>query len=227
MNILAASGYELRSLTMRSPLHLPSNRSLPIHFPIFLWGMLVAFLAIWPRGASAQTAGAATSSGSPPVVVDVARDEPELDPALVRSAIAAELGRPAIAPDDARAAQASGSIQVAVDRGARALVVSYTEKPAAITRRIALPADPAATARAAMLLAGNLARNEGEELAASLRPPKSQPAPATTGEDVGDALALDRLGEALQEAQVGATRRRVAQAMLMGAGIGAGAPARR
>lgn len=98
-----------------------------------------------------------------------------LDAGNLRSAIGKELGATAVPPGDPRARQARGTIAISVDRRAHALVVSYREDGDRITRAVDLPPSPDATARAAVLLAGNLARDEAGELAAELR--RRAPAP--------------------------------------------------
>ena len=123
----------------------------------------------------ARTLCAATpeSSESGVVVVVVAPDAVELDVARVRAAIGQELTSDAVGPDDARASSARGRIDVSIDRGARQLVVSYRGAGAeALVRSVDLPGDAEATLRAAVLLAGNLARDEATEIVAELRKPK-------------------------------------------------------
>jgi hypothetical protein len=138
------------------------------------------------------------------VVVDVDPSAAEIDVAGLRKAIGKELGAIAVAPDDALAAQARGTIAVSIDGARHALVVSYREHTATITRSIDLPLDPDATARAAVLLAGNLARDEAGEIVAALRKEKppvdaagaTGPAPVEPiDEEPGK---LDRLGATLE-----------------------------
>jgi hypothetical protein len=132
------------------------------------------------------------------VVVDVPSDDGGIDPARLRAAVGAELGAEAVAPTDPRATQASGTVRVSVDRATRTRVVEYRGDAEPITRRVELPEDADATERAAVLLAGNLARDEASELAAALRKPK-EAAPTTpetvVPEDVSRA-ELTRLGAA-------------------------------
>lgn len=107
------------------------------------------------------------------VVVMVAPDAAELDVSRVRAAIGQELACDAVGPDDARASSARGRIDVSVDRASRQLVVSYRgDSDEALVRRVDLPGDAEATLRAAVLLAGNLARDEATEIVAELRKPK-------------------------------------------------------
>src|SRR5579859_973640 len=120
-------------------------------------------------------AGAARAEGAPRqvVVVDVDAAASAIDAASLRAAIAKDLNADAVAPDDARAAQARGTIQVTLGGDHRALVVSYLARPEAITRTVEVPADPPAIERAAVILAGNLARSEGSQIAADLRAQRS------------------------------------------------------
>jgi hypothetical protein len=124
------------------------------------------------------------------VVVDLAADAVEFDPAKLREAIGHELGVDAVASEDARAGQATGAVVVSVDHDAHQLVVTYRGNGHLITRRIGLPPDRAAAEREAALLAGNLARDEASDLVAELRkktplraPVTSTPAPTVQPDD--------------------------------------------
>jgi hypothetical protein len=144
------------------------------------------------------------------VVVDVDPAASAIDAARLRAAIGSDLDSDAVAPDDARAAQARGTLHVALGGDNRALVVSYVARPEAITRTVEVPADPSAIERAAVILAGNLARNEGSQLAAELRaqhasagvpaapPPSAQPGPGATSGLYGDGWDEQREGARLQ-----------------------------
>jgi hypothetical protein len=139
--------------------------------------VLVAFvvLLLLARAGRASTPESSESG----VVVVVAPDAIELDVARVRVAIGQELACDAVGPDDVRASSARGRIDVSIDRGARQLVVSYRGAGAeALVRSVDLPGDAEATLRVAVLLAGNLARDEATEIVAELRKPKAA-APAT------------------------------------------------
>lgn len=165
MNDFGASGHGAKETMTRYRFLLP----------LFF---LVAFAS--SRPAFAQT--------SPKVVVVTVDASAELDAVALRRAIGDELGMVAVAPDDARAGAAIGTIAVAVDRATRKLVVTYRAHAAPITREVPLPDDAAATSRAAVVLAGNLARDEASELAGELRKraPKPPPPPAKTP-DAGEA----------------------------------------
>jgi hypothetical protein len=141
-------------------------------------------LASWARSGTLAlgllAAGAAHAEGAPRqvVVVDVDAAASAIDAASLRAAIARDLNADAVAPDDARAAQARGTIQVTLGGDHRALVVSYLARPEAITRTVEVPADPPAIERAAVILAGNLARSEESQIAADLRAQRSAALPA-------------------------------------------------
>jgi hypothetical protein len=137
--------------------------------------------------------------------------------------VGAELGAEAVAPGDPRAAQASGTVQVSVDRAAHTLSVAYRGQAEPITRTVDLPADAEATERAAVLLAGNLARDEAGELAAALRRarPAAPPRVEDTVPDAVERAELDRLGATLGfDARWSAPRRTLADVTL-GVGFGA------
>jgi hypothetical protein len=153
----------------------------------FLGSWVVVVLVLVGRIAHAQ-------SNPSVVVVDVAADFQELDAAQLRMAIGQELTCDAVSPDDARASSARGRIDVSVDRAASELVVSYRADGATpIVRRVDLPADPEAIARAAVLLAGNIARDEAADLVAQLRKPEPVAATPPPDEELARSDRLRRL----------------------------------
>jgi hypothetical protein len=108
-----------------------------------------------------------------------------LDAYRLRGAIGVELGVDAVGPDDPRAATARGSLRIVVDAESHHLTVSYKKKTEPETRTVDLPADAEAAQKAAVVLAGNLGRDEASELAAQLRKqptttPEPQEAAAST-----------------------------------------------
>jgi hypothetical protein len=122
----------------------------------------------------------AGAQGPPGEVVVVEVPGAPADAAALRSAIGAELGADAVPPTDPRAASARGTLVVGVD--AHRLTVSYRTRSEPVERTVDLPGDPAAALRAVVVLAGNLARDEGTELAAELRHAQpASPAPAPAG----------------------------------------------
>lgn len=169
-------------------------------------GVLVLALAL----STALAPGARADPPAPSQAVVVVRLDGGVvgfDAHKLREAIREELQVDAVAPDDALASKARGTIAVSIDRGARTLVVSYSEAGKAgapVTRTVDLPDDIAATTRAAVLLAGNLARDEAGELAAALRRSKeskemhsSEQSPEAPTDD-DERGKLDRLGASLE-----------------------------
>lgn len=177
--------------------------------------------------ASSPTTAAAQSPARPVLIVDIAEGQPELDADTVRKAIGEELGDDAVADEDPRAENAVGSLSVTIDRPKHALVVGYEGANGSIERRVELPKGRDAVGRAAVMLAGNLARNEADELAALLHHAKDPPRPADPRAD--DRKELDRLGIVLEAASADAHGRAVASGTLQAlawvsfaAGIGLG-----
>jgi hypothetical protein len=125
----------------------------------------------------ARAQGADSPAPQDMLVVEVDESAPAVDPVALRAALRRDLHVEAVPPGDPRAAQARGAVHVAYD--GRTLVVSYRARPEVLTRRIEVPPNAAAVERAAVILAGNLARDEGSELAANLRAQH----PGTAGAD--------------------------------------------
>ena len=134
---------------------------------------LGALHALAPGVALAQSPPVAR----PVVVVVVAPTAPELDASRLREAIGQELRADAVPDTDARAASARGRFDVSVDHAAGELVVSYVGGSEPLVRHVPLPPDGQAEARAVVVLAGNLGRDEAGELAAQIRN-SAPPAPA-------------------------------------------------
>ena len=130
---------------------------------------------------AAPSAQSAAQSGALPLVtvVEIAASAAELGADRLRALIGAELGGIVVSAGDARAAQAQGTVTVELDRGRGELVVSYLAHDAPLRRRVPLPATTEAAQRAAVLLAGNLARNEASDLVRELRG-EHAPVPAAT-----------------------------------------------
>jgi hypothetical protein len=96
----------------------------------------------------------------PIVVVDV--DGGRLDPSHTRELVSKELSVTAVAPDDPRAPQATGRIDVVTDAGK--LTVRYRKVDGPVERTIALANDVGRAESDVAYLAGNLARDEASEL---------------------------------------------------------------
>jgi hypothetical protein len=112
----------------------------------------------------------------PVVIVDVTGDR--LDPSHTRELVEKELSVTAVAPDDPRAATATGRIEVKSNATDKKLTVKYRKVDEPVERTIDLSDDTARAESDAALLAGNLARDEASELA----PPPAKPAPPKKAE---------------------------------------------
>jgi hypothetical protein len=188
--------------------------------------LAVAAAVVLPGAARAQGGRAGLTA----VVVDAPRDERALEGGRLRADVSAELGEEAVAPDDPRAGDAAGTIVIRVNRQAHALTVEYLDHADAqsraprTSRTIDLPDDEVAIERAAVLLAGNLARDEASDLAASLRrpPAPARPAPAEVDEpDDDERIALTRLGDAIEQESARSQPRRTLAEVAFGVGLGA------
>jgi hypothetical protein len=186
-------------------------------------------LALCLLAVAAPHLARAQSPSKEVVVVDVPAGEPWLDANRLRAEVSSELGTETVAPTDPRASRASGTLRVSIDRGAHLLVVAYEAHTEPVVRRIDLPNTTPATERAAVLLAGNLARDEAGELASELRkskvtPPATSPPPgpeAVAQEDPRAIHDLNWLGVVLaRETRASRVRGMVAD-ILLGASLGA------
>ncbi len=129
-----------------------------------------------------------------------------------------------MAPDDPRAGDAEGTLVIRVNRQAHSLTVEYREHADRTSRTIELPDDDLAIERAAVLLAGNLARDEASDLAASLRKTRAPARTAATEMDEPDddeRIALTRLGDALEGESARSQPRRTLAEVAFGLGLGA------
>jgi hypothetical protein len=188
----------------------------------FHWSFVFGLLSLLAPGvARAQ---------SPPkeiIVVDVPQGEPALDANRLRAAVASELDVDAVLPQDPRAARAKGTLRVSVDRAGHALVISYQGHTEPLVRRVDLPSSTQATERTAVLLAGNLARDEAGELATELRKskttPQAAPPPAPEAAPVEDQKAihdLNWLGVVLAHETRASLPREIAADTMLGATLG-------
>lgn len=123
----------------------------------------------------------------PIVVVDVSGDR--LDPAHTRKLVEHELAVTAVASDDARAAEATGHIEVTGDAKDKKLTVKYRKLDEPVERTIDLSEDTSRAESDAAFLAGNLARDEASELAPASPPPKAEkPNAANAAKAAGESL---------------------------------------
>ena len=112
------------------------------------------------------------------VVVEVDPSAAALDVAKLRAAVGEELHATAVAPEDPRAGSARGTLRVETSDAKHAMRITFIARATPTVRTIALPTDPHTARREAVLVAGNLARDEGADLARELRKKKqSEPTP--------------------------------------------------
>jgi hypothetical protein len=108
----------------------------------------------------------------PVVVVDIQGDVD--DPDGLRTAIGRELRATAVLPDDPRAASARGTLTIEARGDDRRITATYRSFGTPVARTVDLPSDPKRVQSVAVLLAGNVAREEADELLNGLkkkRPP--------------------------------------------------------
>jgi hypothetical protein len=165
-----------RSCGERQSKIVPEDPSMPIAHK----GRRARWHAAWiATTLLAHSMGAAAQGRQEPVsviVVEIPPTWPEEDARTLREAIGRELGKVAVVPSDPRAADRSGTIHVRLDPARGELVISYEERPRVISRTVPAPPNRDAMLKAATFLAGNLARNEANDLAWAL----GQRAPPTT-----------------------------------------------
>src|ERR1700729_3334833 len=94
------------------------------------------WLALASPWASSALARADDGAAAKIFVVQVSADAVELDATKLRTDIGKELGATVVAPADLLASRARGTLVVSIDHASRALVVSYREDGAPITRSI-------------------------------------------------------------------------------------------
>src|SRR5262245_19058150 len=105
------------------------------------------------------------------LVVDVAAPPGAVDAAGLREAIGHELGVTSVEPDDPRAAAATGRVEVQVNATDKKLAVRYRKLGAIVAREVDLPQNRATLSSTAVLIAGNLARDEARALIDAMKKP--------------------------------------------------------
>jgi hypothetical protein len=150
------------------------------------FGALLGLLLGCPP-VQAEAAGSGASPGAAPdgrpvaLLVGLDLGDSGLDRDLVRAAIEHELRLPvAIRPGPGGAAQGQASLDVRVVAQRRATVSHDDGHGRTVSRTVDLPEEPARAVEVIALLAGNVARNEAEELLAALVPPPAPPGPAAS-----------------------------------------------
>ena len=153
----------------------------------------------WAIGIAATgfAARVGAASSAPVTVVQVTSGAAELGAEQLRALIATELGCTVVAPSDPRAATAQGTLTVDLDREHAELSVTYLAHSAPLQRHVALPRTVSEAQRAAVLLSGNLARDEALDLAAELRQ-EHAPAPSPTQRATPKPKTLDDSSDASQ-----------------------------
>ena len=136
---------------------------------------LVSALLVASASAHADSP-ARTATPAPPAPIDVSVRGP-IDPALLSTSIASELARPVTQLPGSAACHAP-CLAIAVDDAA-ATITFTTADGVTRQRTIALPADRTQWPVLVTLLAGNLVRDEADDLLADA--PMAPPAPAATG----------------------------------------------
>jgi hypothetical protein len=138
-------------------------------------------VALLSASLSFSSVGRAEEPVSDVVTVDVSAAG--VDPARMRDAVGRELTRSAVPPEDPRAG--AEKLTIAADPRAKTLTVSFRSSGRVVTRTVPLPVSASAIESAAVILAGNLARDQaGEILAARRRPAPSADASASASGNV-------------------------------------------
>lgn len=182
------------------------------------FSFLVALLTfvLVTRSAAADPTGAV-------IVVEVEGDIEDRD--ALRNAIGAELHATAVGADDPRATSARGTLTIEARGADKRVSATYRSLGAPVSRTVDLPDDPTRARNVAVLLAGNVARQEADELLGRMKAP--QPAVVAAVPQASDAADLARLRAMLRDFASDHRRGRIVQGLSflgMGAlelGIGA------
>ncbi len=105
------------------------------------------------------------ASADPPariLVVEITGDIE--DPEALRAAIGDELHAAAVTPGDPRASSAVGTLRIDAHRDDKRMSATYRSVGLPVSRTVDMPTDPQRTRSVAVILAGNIARNEADEL---------------------------------------------------------------
>ncbi len=155
----------------------------------FLFGASVALAgrlgwAAAPQGAEPSPSAGATAApeaaGDRPIVLALRGDE--LDASALRALLSEELARPVLLEQEPATGAIGGSITISYRRAARELTVTWDSGESTLTRVVTAPEEPERVLRESTLLAGNLARQQIDDLLprapAPPAPPAPEPAPA-------------------------------------------------
>jgi hypothetical protein len=140
--------------------------------------LLVVSLVFLPRLAAAQPDGQPLPARV--LVVDVQGDA--LDAGALRETIAKELKATVVAPDDPRAAKAEGRLTIEAKEIGGPMTVRYQALGAPVARTVMLPMNPKNAQRAAVFMAGNLARDEAGDVLFGMPRASAAPEAAPTAE---------------------------------------------
>ncbi|WP_394823656.1 hypothetical protein [Pendulispora albinea] len=154
-------------------------------------------------GFAASTVAGAEADTRPVVVI--AEGDASAWATELRQAIGRELRTQAIAPEDPRAKTSRGTLLVSLSTADEEVLVRY--KPvqgSEIARRVRAPADHARAVRATTLLAGNLVRNEAQEILDAARKPQGPATGAASGSVPGATPNPTAEDEAAKAADAGA-----------------------
>jgi hypothetical protein len=130
-------------------------------------GLITALVGLavevaWAQRSSPGRADASATM-SAPIAVEIAQPlGSDIDPGAIRAAIARELRRPVVAPDSVPPPPAT--LRILLDGLGRAVLDYQDVTGEQLTRTIGLPPDPARAVERLALLAGNLARDQAQEV---------------------------------------------------------------
>lgn len=123
------------------------------------------------------------AASATPIVLALRGDE--LDASALRAMLSAELGRPVVLEHEPAPPALGGSVTISYRRGPRELTVSWDSGESTLTRVVTAPDDPERILRESTLLAGNLARQQIDDLfplapapTPPAGPPQASPPPA-------------------------------------------------
>jgi hypothetical protein len=194
--------------------------------------VLTAALFFAPRFASADDGTKAQTNSQTKdrvrvIVVDVVGDA--LDAGALRETIGRELNATTVAADDPRAATADGRLTIDAKEIGGPMTVRYQTLGAPVSRTVMLPMNPKNAQRAAVFMAGNLARDEANDVLTGMSTPekkaekkeeeaKEPPKPPPTPEETAASQAeYARVQRALAHFSLEARKTRRTEAALLGA----------
>jgi hypothetical protein len=139
-----------------------------------LRGLFLVAVASCPHAAMAQ-------AEMPTLVLEVLPDAAEIDAAALRQGVAAELAIRVVAPSDRGAGVPGGTFTVGIDREKNELVVEFRRRGAGpLTRRLPLPIERSVLQQTVVFLAGNMARDESQDVLRHLGTDAVVPSPSET-----------------------------------------------